>query len=264
MFNGYQQMPMYNSNIQQQLAQQRMEQLQNQYNGMMQQTVPQQTMQIIKCRPVSSYDEAKASMIDLDGSMFVFTDIANKKIYTKQILLDGSAELKTYILQENNVEQNNNDVYVLKTDFDNIINSIRNSIEEMKGVKADDSTNVKRNDEWLFWCNNAIQQMQFAQQNCCCETNRNIDSVKYENARNTCNIVNAIKADGDATRALMTQNEIQSLRDQLQTANFQLSQQAQSANIINQLRPTPIPAYVTCSPYELSMYANGRHNTCGC
>lgn len=112
--------------------------------------------------------------------------------------------------------------------------------------------------------NNAIQQMQFAQQNCCCETNRNIDSVKYENARNTCDIVNAIKADGDATRALMTQNEIQSLRDQLQTANFQLSQQAQSANIINQLRPTPIPAYVTCSPYESSMYANGRYNTCGC
>lgn len=147
MFNGYQQMPMYNNNIQQQLAQQRMEQLQNQYNGMMQQTVPQQTMQMIKCRPVSSYDEAKASMIDLDGSMFVFTDIANKKIYTKQILLDGSAELKTYILQENNVEQNNNDVYVLKTDFDNIINGIRNSIEEMKGVKTDDSTDVKRNDE---------------------------------------------------------------------------------------------------------------------
>lgn len=114
--------------------------------------------------------------------------------------------------------------------------------------------------------NNAIQQAQFAQQNCCCETNRNIDSVKYENARNTCDIVNAIKADGDATRALMTQNEIQSLRDQLQTANFQLSQQAQSANIIGQLRPTPIPAYVTCSPYEGNMYASGRYynNCCGC
>lgn len=112
--------------------------------------------------------------------------------------------------------------------------------------------------------NSAIQQMQFAQQNCCCETNRNIDSVKYENARNTCDIVNAIKADGDATRALMTQNEIQSLRDQLQAANFQLSQQAQSANIINQLRPTPIPAYATCSPYESSMYASGRYNTCCC
>lgn len=147
MFNGYQQMPMYNNNIQQQLAQQRMEQLQNQYNGMMQQSVPQQTIQMIKCRPVSSYDEAKASMIDLDGSMFVFTDIANKKIYTKQILLDGSADLKTYVLQEQNAEQNNNDVYVLKADFDNVINGLRNSIEEMKGAKTNDATNVKPNDE---------------------------------------------------------------------------------------------------------------------
>lgn len=104
---------------------------------------------------------------------------------------------------------------------------------------------------------------------CCCTTQRSIDSVRYENARNTCDIVNAIKADGDATRALMTQNEIQSLRDQLQTANFQLSQQAQSANIIGQLRPTPTPAYLTCSPYESNMYATrGLYGTygngCGC
>ena len=115
--------------------------------------------------------------------------------------------------------------------------------------------------------NNAIQQAQFAAQQCCCETNRNIDAVRYENSKNTCNIVNAIKADGDATRALMTQNAMQSLRDQLQTANFQLSQQAQNATLINAIRPTPVPAYVTCSPYESNMYASGCYrnvNGCGC
>ena len=115
--------------------------------------------------------------------------------------------------------------------------------------------------------NNAIQQAQFAAQQCCCETNRNIDAVRYENSKNTCYIVNAIKADGDATRALMTQNAMQSLRDQLQTANFQLSQQAQNATLINAIRPTPVPAYVTCSPYESNMYASGCYrnvNGCGC
>ena len=115
--------------------------------------------------------------------------------------------------------------------------------------------------------NNAIQQAQFAAQQCCCETNRNIDAVRYENSKNTCDIVNAIKADGDATRALMTQNAMQSLRDQLQTANFQLSQQAQHATLINAIRPTPVPAYVTCSPYESNMYASGCYrnvNGCGC
>lgn len=119
----------------------------------------------------------------------------------------------------------------------------------------------------FYGVNNAIQQAQFAAQQCCCETNRNIDAVRYENAKNTCDIVNAIKADGDATRALMTQNEMQSLRDQLQTANFQLSQQAQNATLINAIRPTPVPAYVTCSPYESNMYASGCYrnvNGCGC
>lgn len=110
--------------------------------------------------------------------------------------------------------------------------------------------------------NSNIAENRYAQQQCCCETNRNIDAVRYENARNTCDIVNAIKADGDATRALMTQNTIQELRDDLQTANFQLSQQAQSANIIGSLRPFPIPSYITCSPYTA---ANGYGSYgCGC
>ncbi len=45
--------------------------------------------------------------------------------------------------------------------------------------------------------NSAIAENRFAQQQCCCETNRNIDAVRYENAKNTCDIVNAINADGE-------------------------------------------------------------------
>ena len=114
--------------------------------------------------------------------------------------------------------------------------------------------------------NNNIAESHFAAQQCCCETNRNIDSVRYENARNTCDIVNAIKADGDATRALMTQNTIQELRDQLQAAQSQLGTLSQTQTIIGTLRPFPTPAYITCSPY---MAANGYGsygcgNNCGC
>lgn len=112
--------------------------------------------------------------------------------------------------------------------------------------------------------NAGINQARFDSQQCCCETNRNIDAVRYENARNTCDIVNAIKEDGAATRALITQNEIQTLRDQLQTANFQLSQQAQNATLIATLRPTPIPAYQTCSPYESALMYNRSGCGCGC
>ena len=56
--------------------------------------------QLLKGRPVTSFDEAKAAMIDLDGSLFVFPDAANKCIYTKQIGLDGAAILKVYRLDE--------------------------------------------------------------------------------------------------------------------------------------------------------------------
>ena len=108
--------------------------------------------------------------------------------------------------------------------------------------------------------NQNINQARFDSQQCCCETNRNIDAVRYENARNTCDIVNAIKADGDATRALMTQNTIQELRDQLQAAQLQLGNNAQTQTLIGALRPFPTPAYIACSPYTA---ANG-YGACGC
>jgi hypothetical protein len=56
--------------------------------------------QYLKCRPVASKDEARAFQIDLDGSLWVFTDVANGKIYTKQINNDGTAAFKTYVFTE--------------------------------------------------------------------------------------------------------------------------------------------------------------------
>lgn len=112
-----------------------------------------------------------------------------------------------------------------------------------------------------------IAESRFAQQNCCCETNRNIDAVRSEGYKNTCEITTAIHAEGEATRALINSNTMQALRDkitekdqELQTANFQLSQQAQNATLISALRPFPTPAYITCSPYTP---ANG-FGACGC
>ena len=66
---------------------------------------PQQLQggQGLKGRPVTSIDEAKASMIDLDGSVFIFPDFGNNKIYTKQINLDGTASIKSYTLETQNL-----------------------------------------------------------------------------------------------------------------------------------------------------------------
>lgn len=123
--------------------------MQNQSNntGMMNRN--QNVMQILKGRPVSGVEEARASMIDLDGSMFLFPDIANRKIYTKQINLNGEPEFKTYMLveeQKRAKEEPNNvssDEYVLKSDFENIINSLVRKIKVLEGKK--DATDVQSN-----------------------------------------------------------------------------------------------------------------------
>lgn len=102
-----------------------------------------------------------------------------------------------------------------------------------------------------------ISDNRFATQNGFCEVNRNIDGVKAEAYKNTCEVVNAIRTDGEKTRALIVANQIQELRDKLadrdrdlQTANFNLSQVAQTSSIVGKLRPYPIPAYITASPYQ--------------
>ena len=62
----------------------------------------------------------------------------------------------------------------------------------------------------------AVENSRFAAQQCCCETNRNIDGVRYDAQKNTCDITTAIHAEGEATRALIQKNEMQNLRDRLQ------------------------------------------------
>lgn len=113
----------------------------------------------------------------------------------------------------------------------------------------------------------ALAENRFAQQNCCCETNRNIDGVRFENAQNTCAITNAIHAEGEATRALINANTMQDLRDRLEardrdilTRDFQLSQLSQTASLVNELRPCAKPAYITCSPYTTASFGCG---SCG-
>ena len=115
--------------------------------------------------------------------------------------------------------------------------------------------------------NAGINENRFAQQQCCCETNRNIDAVRYENAQNTCAITT--NATGNTQKILdkLCQMEanakdqrIADLTASLQAANGQISQLSQTANIINAVRPFPIPSYQVQSPYVGTGYAYG----CGC
>ena len=115
----------------------------NQYNGYYQQntygnqyqrqTVPESYgaspgVSYLKGRPVLSVEEARASQIDLDGSLHVFTDIGNKKIYTKQLNLDGTATLKTYVLVEDKPLTSMDTEYVTKAEFQQALAQIQNAL----------------------------------------------------------------------------------------------------------------------------------------
>lgn len=121
-----------------------------------------------------------------------------------------------------------------------------------------------------------LQQLGAQQQNCCCETQKEILQSRYDNALQTnalqaqiaqccCDLRAESLANTQKILDKMCENEIQTLRDQLNTANMQLSQQAQSANLISRLQPTPTPAYLTCSPYESAYFGRTCFNGgCGC
>lgn len=80
-----------------------------------------------------------------------------------------------------------------------------------------------------------------------------------------CDIKNAIREDGEQTRALITQNTIQDLRDRLTAAKDIISDREQTDTILSRLQPTPIPSYVVTSPYQSIFTPTfGFNNGCGC
>ena len=80
----------------------------------------------LKGRPVSSIEEARAMGIDFDGSVFFFPDLANKRIYTKQINQDGTATLNMYELKNEPVF--NASSYITREEFEAVISQLRQPV----------------------------------------------------------------------------------------------------------------------------------------
>ena len=120
-----------------------------------------------------------------------------------------------------------------------------------------------------------------------CTTQRAIDSVKHENATNTCAIQNTIQnttrdvienanANSRAILDFLTQDKIATLTAENQSLKFAASQsaqnafitanqEAQTAELIRRLgRDCPVPAYVVPNP-NCCYNANVTYsNACGC
>ena len=124
-------------------------------------------------------------------------------------------------------------------------------------------------------------QSQLAQ--CCCETQRGIDGVKYEMATGLCglnNTINGVARDimenqNAGVRSILdflTQDKISSLQAENQALKFQASQsaqnafitatqEAQTAELIRRIAPMPVPSYAVPAPYP---YCGSGYSTGGC
>lgn len=89
---------------------------------------------------------------------------------------------------------------------------------------------------------------------CCCNVERQIE-------RGFCDTNANIAAQTRSILDFLTNDKIESLRSENQSLRFQASQIAQNQYLIDQLRPCPVPAYLTCSPFAA---AYGTGNSCGC
>lgn len=97
---------------------------------------PQQQPRVsmnLKGRPVSSLEEARASSIDFDGSIFYFPDLANRRIYTKQINLDGTSTLNMYELKELPTvvapTPIDDSLFITREEFEQALNQLRTDLQ---------------------------------------------------------------------------------------------------------------------------------------
>lgn len=110
---------------------------------------------------------------------------------------------------------------------------------------------------------------------CCCTTQRAIDGVNYNIAKGFCDLGNVINnntrdiienqnANYRGIMDFMVQSKIETLRSENEALRLSASQAKQNQYLIDQLRPCPVPAFITCNPYSSIYGAGYSNNGCGC
>ena len=132
------------------------------------------------------------------------------------------------------------------------------------GVQRDVLENRYANQLSAAALDKSIMENRFADQQCCCTTQKEILESRYlnqlgmqqmqqQNSECFCDIKTAIHAEGEATRALINANTMQELRDNLHAAQLQLGTLSQTNTLLSAINKTPVPAYLTCSPYQTAI-----------
>ena len=98
---------------------------------------------------------------------------------------------------------------------------------------------------------------------CCCDLEKMNLQNRFDAQAYNCNTLQAIDKLGDRIIDHLNAEKTQALRDENQALRLAASQAKQNQYLIDQIKPCPVPAYITCNPYAAS-YGYGYNNGCGC
>lgn len=91
---------------------------------------------------------------------------------------------------------------------------------------------------------------------CCCATQRAIDGVNFNIAKQTCDIITNANANTQRIVDYLQNEKIESLRAENVALKGKISNAEQSAYLLNELKPTPKAAFLVPNP-------NCCYNACG-
>ena len=192
------------------------------------------------------------------GTGFLANEISND--YGRDLLLQA-------------INGNRSAIDTLASTLNCSVNSIQQAICALQGKIQDVGNQVGMGTQQVINAiqsgNNSIGQQLAA---CCCEVKTSIERQGFENRIATLEQTGAIKdevankfnilsAKIDAQTQIISdsfcslekrelQREIDALRDERTAYQMSALTQAQTQNIVNQIKPCPIPAYITCNPYS--------------
>lgn len=169
------------------------------------------------------------------------------------------------------------DGYILASDFANVerkIDGVNNGVCDgfyamntgMLNGFAGITQSVMTNG---YETRNAIQSLSSQLADCCCRTQSSIQGVNYNMAMQTnaiekslCDGFRSIRDEITANRIEDKNAQIAAQQNEINALRLKASQEAQNAYLVNQLKPCPIPAYITCNPYQTYTGTCGT-GTCG-
>lgn len=182
-----------------------------------------------------------------------------------------------------------NDNYVLTSDFAQLSKQISDTYNmtdrKFEGIANGLCSGFYQEAQLVNGINtnilNGTNTLNASIKDCCCTTQRSIDSVNFNNAQNTSLITNAITLNGRDIIDNMNANyralhdeivanriedknaQIQAQQNEINALRLAASQEKQNNYLVNELRPCPRPAYITCNPFASTNYCNCGGNGCG-